>query len=254
MGGERRGRGAWNVALTLLSVAAIMPLAACARFDIDRQTEASAVVGGDGREFDFLLYLPAEYHDTLEPWPILFMLHGIFESGDDLRILPKYGPAREIEAGRQFPFIVVTPQIFGAAWDPARTVALIEHCLAQYRVDRRKVYLSGFSIGGRGVWAIAAHRPDLFAALVPVSGWGRQAEAQALAGVPVWAFHGSRDVLVPAAASRRMIAWHGAAGGTSELTMFDGAGHEIWDRVYPETFIYDWLLAQQKREPIPPGR
>ena len=75
---------------------------------------------------------------------------------------------------------------------------------------------------------------------------GREDEARRLADVPVWAFHGGRDLLVPARASKRMVEWHQDAGGEAQLTVFEGAGHEIWDLVFTDSALYDWLVSKRR--------
>jgi len=57
----------------------------------------------------YLLYLPKEYEQKT-PCPVLLFLHGSGERGDDLSLVKKHGPPKLIEAGQQFPFIVVSPQ------------------------------------------------------------------------------------------------------------------------------------------------
>ncbi|MFW2404384.1 MAG: prolyl oligopeptidase family serine peptidase [Gammaproteobacteria bacterium] len=223
-------------------------LYACSVHEITRQDSVvSADVAEPAATMDYLIYLPKEYDaadQASTDWPVLFFLHGIVQSGNDLRMLPKYGPAQQIEAGRDFPFIVITPQMSAWSWNVEETVAFVEHCIETYRIDANRVYLSGVSLGGRGVWSVAAARPDLFAAIAPVSGWGKEDEAVATAQIPAWIFHGEKDPLIWPSAAEKMHAAREAAGGNAELTLVPGAGHTIWDEVYAEDDLYDWLLAQ----------
>jgi len=232
---------------TLLMLAGSM-LSACSVHEITRQ---DSIVSADAAEpaatMDYLIYLPEEYDAVGEAsteWPVLFFLHGIVQSGNDLRMLPKYGPAQQIEAGRDFPFIVITPQISAWSWNVEATVAFIEHCIETYRIDPSRVYLSGISLGGRAVWSVAAARPDLFAAIAPVSGWGKEEEAEATAQIPAWIFHGEKDPLIWPSAAEKMHAAREAAGGNAELTIIPGAGHTIWDDVFAEDDLYEWFLGQ----------
>ncbi|MCX7006293.1 MAG: hypothetical protein NTY53_03425, partial [Kiritimatiellaeota bacterium] len=41
---------------------------------------------------------------------------------------------------------------------------------ALFSVDEQRIYLTGVSMGARGVWHIAAHHPGLFAAIAPIAG------------------------------------------------------------------------------------
>lgn len=234
---------------SLLAIAALT-LSACSVHEIARHESVVSVDTSEATSgMDYLVYLPRDYdaaEQTVAEWPVLFFLHGIVQSGNDLRMLPKYGPAQQIEAGRDFPFIVITPQTSAWTWNVEETVAFIEHCIETYRIDPNRVYLSGVSLGGRGVWSVAAARPDLFAAIAPVSGWGKEDEAEATAQIPAWIFHGEKDPLIWPSAAEKMYTAREEAGGNAELTLVPGAGHTIWDEVFAQDFLYEWMLAQSR--------
>ncbi|NIW48192.1 MAG: phospholipase, partial [Gammaproteobacteria bacterium] len=58
----------------------------------------------------FLLYLPSDYHNSEQKWPLVLFLHGIGERGTDLELVKLFGIPKEIEEGVEFPFLVVSPQ------------------------------------------------------------------------------------------------------------------------------------------------
>ena len=195
---------------------------------------------------NYLVYFPPGYDDPeldSKKWPVVFTLHGLLETGNNLRILPKYGLARQVEQGRDYPFIAISPQTPDMRWQPRRAIDFIEYCAARYRIDPERIYLTGFSIGGRAVWSMAAERPDLFAAIAPVGGWGTDQEARAAAAVPAWVFHGRKDRIIPLSSGEQMSLLHEKAGGESKLTIYEDGGHEIWDQIYPEEFLYDWFMS-----------
>lgn len=126
-------------------------------------------------------------------------------------------------------------------------VAMIENTARTYRVDRARVYLTGISMGGFGTFAIAAARPDLFAAVAPICGGGDPATLDALASSqrPIWIFHGARDRLVPPIESLRMANALLAKGHrATRFTMHHDLDHDVWVRVYAGEDFYTWLLAQ----------
>src|SRR5438132_10470091 len=59
-------------------------------------------------KLNYLLYLPDGKGD--KAWPLVLFLHGAGESGNDLNKVKKHGPPKLIEQGKDFPFIVVSPQ------------------------------------------------------------------------------------------------------------------------------------------------
>ena len=155
---------------------------------------------------DYLLYLPAGYHDEPDKtWPLLLFLHGAGERGSDLEILKKHGPPRLIAEGEEFPFIVAAPQCPEDTWWNLHVDALellLDELEAEYRVDTRRIYLTGLSMGGYGSWHLAADNPTRFAAVVPICGGGHKffgfpQRVRVLKDVPIWVFHGAKDEVVP---------------------------------------------------------
>ena len=101
-------------------------------------------------------------------------------------------------------------------------------------------------MGGYGTWDLVARRPELFAAAIPVSGGGDPAQAEKLAKLSIWAFHGDADPLVSVERSRDMIAAIKKAGGKAKLTEYKGGGHDVWSRTYRKKKVLDWLFEQKK--------
>ena len=146
-------------------------LAGCATLDVDRH-ESVTPAGDDGLDspLRYVLYLPPDYDDpdaAPDGWPAIFALHGIAQVGRNLGKVAEFGVGKQIEEGRDFPFVVISPQIANVAWSTERVIALIEYGLDRYRIDPGRVYLTGTSLGGAAVWNVAAARPDLFAAIAP---------------------------------------------------------------------------------------
>lgn len=198
---------------------------------------------------NYLLYLPHDYRtEHRAKWPLLLFLHGSGESGDDLSRVKLHGPPKLIEAGQDLPFIVVSPQAketFG--WDTATLGALLDKVERQYRVDPDRIYVTGLSMGGFGTWAMAAAFPNRFAAIAPICGSGNPETAAALRHLPIWAFHGAQDTVVPPEGSANMVKALRAAGARDvQFTLYDDAGHDAWTRTYDDPKFWQWL-ARQKR-------
>ena len=92
------------------------------------------------------------------------------------------------------------------AWKPDQLIQLVDHLARHLRIDQRRVYVTGLSMGGYGTWWLAAAYPDRIAAIVPICGGGEPGNMAAqLARVPVWCFHGARDTVVPVSESKQMV-------------------------------------------------
>lgn len=199
-------------------------------------------------EYKYLLYLPKEYGAPDKKWPLLVFLHGAGERGNNIELVKRHGPPKLIAAGREFPFIVVSPQCPARRWwDPIALDALIDEIVAKYAVDRSRVYLTGLSMGGYGTWALACHHPERFAAIAPICGGGIPYLArEQLAGTPTWAFHGAKDPIVAPSESTRMVDMLKQVNLRAKLTLYPDADHDSWTRTYENAELYDWLLNHQR--------
>jgi predicted peptidase len=196
----------------------------------------------------YLLFLPEGYEKADKSWPLVLLLHGSGESGNDLAKVKIHGPPKIVETKKDFPFIVVSPQSPGRGWDPAALNALLDDVEANYRLDKERVYLTGLSMGGFGTWALAAFAPNRFAALVPICGGGNPADAPRLKHIPVWVFHGAKDRAVPLARSEAMVNALKEAGGHVKFTVYPEAGHDSWTAAYDDPQLWAWLAQQKKSE------
>lgn len=59
---------------------------------------------------DYLIYIPENINND-EEIPVLLFLHGNGERGNDVNTVKIHGPLKEIENGREFPFIIIAPQM-----------------------------------------------------------------------------------------------------------------------------------------------
>lgn len=202
-------------------------------------------------ELDYLIYLPDNYGKEEKAWPLMIFLHGAGERGSDLNRVKFNGPPKLIEQGRQFPFIVVSPQCPTDKWWPnmiEHVMALIEETVDHYSIDENRIYLTGLSMGGYGTWTIASAYPERFAAITPVCGGGQPYLAGNLKNIPVWAFHGAKDPVVPLEQSQQMVDAVKWVGGNAKLTIYPEADHDSWTETYNNDELYEWLLSHSKQQ------
>jgi predicted peptidase len=99
-------------------------------------------------------------------------------------------------------------------------------------------------MGGYGSWDLGTRLADRWAAVVPICGGGDELYADRLVGVPVWAWHGDSDDVVPVAKSRRMIEAIRQAGGDPKYSELGGVGHDSWTAAYRSEGVLSWMFAQ----------
>jgi predicted peptidase len=195
---------------------------------------------------NYLLYLPKDYQDSDKPFPLVLFLHGIGERGTDIEKVKTHGLPKLIDEGKEFPFIVLSPQCpDNVFWNTNVLSALIDEIESHYRVDKSRIYVTGLSMGGNGTWSLALAEPNRFAAIAPVCGWSHPVEFCKLAHMPIWIFHGAKDNVVPLNFSEQIVQQSKACGGANvKFTIYPEANHDAWTETYNNEELYKWFLEQ----------
>ena len=216
---------------------------------VDAATEVTLGTGESVKKASvrYLIALPEDY-DKQDKCPLMIFLHGRGEWGNDLNRVKIHGPPKNIRKKNTTPFVIVSPQSpHGEWWNVEKLSKLLDHILATTKADPQRIYLTGLSMGGFGTWAWAAKEPQRFAAAIPICGGGDPKTAEKLAALPIWAFHGGRDNVVPPSRSEAMVDAIQKAGGTKvKLTIYPKAGHDSWTKTYDNPEVYTWLLSHQR--------
>jgi predicted peptidase len=125
-------------------------------------------------------------------------------------------------------------------------IQLVDHVQKQLNIDPTRVYVTGLSMGGFGTWRLVAKYPERFAAAVPICGGGEFTDmAKSLRRVPIWAFHGKLDAVVPVSKSEEMVNAVRRAGGDVRLTIYPDVEHNSWKPTYDNPEVYKWLLSHR---------
>ncbi len=210
----------------------------------------------------YRLYVPEE-RVRARPLPLIVYLHGAGGAGNDnLRQISGGNTAgtrlfASAAVQTKHPAFVVAPQmpgkIRGVIPIPTRRRLTRPWCWSlsrllskEFRIDADRVYLTGQSLGGRGTWDLVSKRPNVFAAAVPLCGDGNAQRMRAAGTVPIWAFHGAQDEVVPVAGSRELVAALKSAGSSVKYTEYPDVGHDVWTRAYADPQLPDWLFAQKR--------
>jgi predicted peptidase len=179
----------------------------------------------------------------------MIFLHGSGERGDSLELVKRNGPPSFLDKRTDFQFITVSPQCpKDSRWIVEDLQAMFKQIIKKYRIDPDRVYLTGLSMGGFGTWAWACSHPDQFAAIAPVCGGGDQQFARYLKNLPVWAFHGEADPVVPVKRTIEMVEAVNAAEGTAKMTIYPGVGHNSWENAYNDPQLYEWFLQNTRKK------
>ena len=209
---------------------------------------------GDLVPLRYLVHLPpGAKAGEAKRWPTILFLHGAGERGDDLKLVGIHGPPKIVKTRTDFPFIVISPQCpKGEWWTPPRLSDLLDEATSKYPIDPDRLYLTGLSMGGYGSWRLACEYPGRFAAVVPICGGGDPRDVARINDVPIWAFHGAKDGVVPVSRSEEMVAALRKSGGRVRLTVYPDANHDSWTATYDNPALCDWLLEQRRGRPREP--
>jgi predicted esterase len=246
----------------------------------DNPNSASAFV-------NFRVIFPLGYnkHDATKKYPVIVMFHGAGESGRIWSNRYNYAPtdstydnnSHQLRIGAHqhrsavgkipsnngsFPGIVVFPQAsYNGAWGDSTTTILSEqekmlvgfvedYLVTEYNADINRVVAHGLSNGAKSLWTLAQKRPDLFAAILPMSGVPLDPvkAATILVTTPIRLFQGGMDTNPTPGAATQTINALIARGGTPEYFLYEDLGHGTWNRAYSELDFFSWIRARDKRQ------
>jgi predicted peptidase len=274
-----------RVGITLL----LLTISLCAGNTLARTPETGflkrTVAIKDGQR-GYRVYIPENFNPK-KKYPVVLFLHGSFQWGEDNENQLGFGlPAMMREGGRVAAkletktlssFIGVFPQSHvETPWSGEMAeyaFKALDQTVVEFKADTRRLYVTGFSLGGYGSWYVAAKHPGKFAAIVPIGGNIKIPEkfprpflekfippdmlmlydakdphaafVKAVGKTPVWIFHGEADEQVPVSDARSTAEALKAAGVSVRYTEYKGAGHFIFDRAYTEPEFWTWLLSQR---------
>ncbi len=197
--------------------------------------------------FPYIAYIP----DNIGPNPgMILFLHGAGERGngtDELDKVLKLGMPKIATDDNLKNHILVMPQCPRNTFWVAKLESLkrfIDQIIEQYRVNTRRVYLCGLSMGGYGTWYLAMAYPDLFAAIAPCCGGGMAWNAAVLK-MPIWAFHGRKDASVSVNQTLEMAERLQNTNPNFRCTIYEDVAHNAWNQAFSDELL-QWLLAQEK--------
>jgi predicted peptidase len=200
----------------------------------------------------YMLYLPEGYEDNPDKtWPLIFFLHGNGDRGDNIHLLAKASPFMMIREKGPLPFIIIAPLLSASRKEfPLKYMeGVLAEAQAAYRVDPKRIYVTGLSLGGKAAYRFAVQHPDTFAALAALSAYADPETLPKLGRIkdlPVWAIHGIDDTIVPLALDQKTVHALNAAGGNVTFTVLGGHDHDTWSDTYSDPSFYNWLLQYRR--------
>ncbi|MCE7887050.1 MAG: hypothetical protein DYH13_06070 [Alphaproteobacteria bacterium PRO2] len=200
----------------------------------------------------YFLMLPENYNPQKHTYPTVMMLHGVSRHMYGGKVLSRP------EMRAYFPFIVIIPIApWGYAWTMPQKKLLRPEALPiamdilysvekNYSVDRNKIYITGYSMGGFGVYGALSRYHGVFAAAIPTDAVWEPAWAVNMDNIPMWIFNGKQDNQMPVEVARSLATELKQQGRDVYYTEFPKQGHGVWIQAYENPKLWAWLTSQSK--------
>ena len=205
-----------------------------------------------GNSRGYVAFLPHDQRSSRK-LPVLLFLNGVGENGDDgISLGNNFGmPIWEMQ--EFFPFLAIAPQCRpNGSWvagspDVTWALQVLDAVIEEFDGDKDRVYLTGVSAGGIGVWSVGAAYPERFAALVPLCGSaGGDVSRLVKARLPVWNFYNDQDDRGLVMSNRNIRQQLIELGSSPFVSEYPAEGHNCWNRGYRNSAMYAWLLEQSR--------
>jgi len=224
----------------------------------------------DGSTLPYRILFPEGY-DEGKKYPMILVLHGAGERGSDNEKQLTHGGKLFLDSAvrKKYKAIVVFPQCpaenywasveidrtktpLALDFDYARpitkplqaSIELVRQLMREEKVDERRVYITGLSMGGMGTFEAVYRNPGLFAAALPICGGG-DAEHYKRVDPPFWIFHGSDDAVVDVKYSRAMVEKLKDLKVKVKYTEYPGVNHNSWNNAFAEPDFLRWMFKRR---------
>lgn len=201
------------------------------------------------------VYVPPHFQKAEGPFPLIVYLHGYGErtktritgAGLPLAIASHFGANKP---NGDFQFIAFFPIDPTGRWQPGsaeadRVISALDYIIGRHRIDPSRVYLTGISVGGSGVWEFAQAYPNRWAAVAPVCSF-ISPDVETVRHLPAWIFHGVKDKKAPVERERILVQQLKSAGAEVRYTEVPDKGHFISYDAYNSNDLYEWLASKKK--------
>ena len=197
--------------------------------------------------YSYVLRFPENFKKN-KKYPLVVFLHGGINSN------PRKLNSRILTVNSFFipendQYIIASPIKLGIDWSPKKIQDVIADIESQLKIDKKRIYLTGLSMGGRGTFIVAAELPDLFAAIMPLSPhhtpYSYLNLASKVSHLPIFLHHSTNDKTSKFSVAEKM---------SDELKklnanmLFDigNFGHYGWNKIYKNPENINWLISWKK--------
>ena len=176
----------------------------------------------------YVISIPKDYSPS-RPVPLVLALHyGGSPNGAAQGLMLTLVQPALAELGA----VMIAPESLGGGWDTPNNQRAINWLMgavqASYRIDSKRIAVTGFSMGGTGTWSVVGRSPEKFSAAIPVAGMPPASMGEWR--TPVFAVHSRNDEVMPIGPTEARIKELQKAGVRAELVVLTGISHHETNR------------------------
>ncbi|MDN3586841.1 prolyl oligopeptidase family serine peptidase [Pedobacter aquatilis] len=239
--------------------------------DLSKYERGNFIKGKDSINYRILF---PENFNPAQKYPVLLVLHGRGESGNDNEKQLTHGAKLFVkdEVRRNFPAIVVFPQCgsdsywanvnittddkgkrnfnFVEGGKPTKAMHALQNMVKDFLkkpfVNKEQVYVGGLSMGGMGTYELLRRQRKTFAAAFAICGGDNTNNIKKYKHIPLWIFHGAKDDVVAPEFSMAIAERLKTVGKEVKFTLYPNANHNSWDSAFAEPQLLPWLFSHKK--------
>ena len=197
--------------------------------------------------YSYVLRFPENFKKN-KKYPLVVFLHGGINSNPS-KLNSRILTVNSFFIPENDQYIIASPIKLGIDWSPKKIQDVIADIESQLKIDKKRIYLTGLSMGGRGTFIVAAELPDLFAAIMPLSPhhtpYSYLNLASKVSHLPIFLHHSTNDKTSKFSVAEKM---------SDELKklnanmLFDigNFGHYGWNKIYKNPENINWLISWKK--------
>jgi predicted peptidase len=142
--------------------------------------------------------------------------------------------------------ILLAPDCTGPDWTHSQSekdlLAILNHVFENHNVDRNRILITGYSMGGIGTWYLAARHQDKFSAALIMAGMPPPNIAEVDWKIPLLIIQSCQDEMMPLQPTEIAVKQLKAAGKDVRLLRLEGVTHfETWRYTVPLCAAIPWI-------------
>ncbi len=181
-------------------------------------------------------------------YPLVIFLHGGVNS-DTRRLNGRIRTVNSFYIPKNDQYIIASPIKLGIDWSAKKIQDMIAEIYSQLKIDKKRVYLTGLSMGGRGTFIVASELSNTFAAIMPLSPhhtpYSYIPLAEKVSHLPTFLHHSTNDKTSKFSVAEDMFS---KLSKINDNVVFDigNFGHSGWNKIYSNPKHIEWLLSWRK--------